>query len=178
MFRTTYENNKKELDIVRYGTFEEDEKDIKNAGIEELENIIDSYLNRIKNLEQKKNEFELRKTYLSRNENKELLSLDDQINRCKNYIMNLKKQLYGYNSEYIRKRVIEEELMIVMSYQRNNKTKEEIEKMQELTKPFILSKKKIKLEKLKEIKKKISLFKTGVKNRINEKTLTKKIEKI
>lgn len=178
MFRTTYENNKKELDIVRYGTFEEDEKDIKNAGIEELENIIDSYLNRIKNLEQKKNEFEFRKTYLSRNENKELLSLDDQINRCKNYIMNLKKQLYGYNSEYIRKRVIEEELMIVMSYQRNNKTKEEIEKMQKLTKPFILSKKKIKLEKLKEIKKKISLFKIGVKNRINEKTLTKKIEKI
>lgn len=178
MFRTTYENNKKELDIVRYGTFKGDEKDIKNAGIEELENIIDSYLNRIKNLEQKKNEFELRKTYLSRNENKELLSLDDQINRCKNYIMNLKKQLYGYNSEYIRKRVIEEELMIVMSYQRNNKTKEEIEKMQKLTKPFILSKKKIKLEKLKEIKKKISLFTTGVKNRINEKTLTKKIEKI
>ena len=177
MFRTTYENNKKELDIVRYGTFEGDEKDIKNAGIEELENIIDSYLNRI-NLEQKKNEFELRKTYLSRNENKELLSLDDQINRCKNYIMNLKKQLYGYNSEYIRKQVIEEELMIVMSYQRNNKTKEEIEKMQKLTKPFILSKKKIKLEKLKEIKKKISLFTTGVKNRINEKTLTKKIEKI
>ena len=178
MFRTTYENNKKELDIVRYSTFEGDEKDIKNAGIEELENIIDSYLNRIKNLEQKKNEFELRKTYLSRNENKELLSLDDQINRCKNYITNLKKQLYGYNSEYIRKRVIEEELMIVMSYQRNNKTKEEIEKMQKLTKPFILSKKKIKLEKLKEIKKKISLFTTGVKNRINEKTLTKKIEKI
>lgn len=178
MFRTTYENNKKELDIVRYGTFEGDEKDIKNAGIEELENIIDSYLNRIKNLEQKKNEFELRKTYLSRNENKELFSLDDQINRCKNYIMNLKKQLYGYNSEYIRKRVIEEELMIVMSYQRNNKTKEEIEKMQKLTKPFILSKKKIKLEKLKEIKKKISLFKIGVKNRINEKILTKKIEKI
>ena len=29
MFRTTYENNKKELDIVRYGTFEGDEKDIK-----------------------------------------------------------------------------------------------------------------------------------------------------
>ena len=92
--------------------------------------------------------------------------------------MNLKKQLYGYNSEYIRKRVIEEELIVVMSYQRNNKTKEEIEKMQKLTKPFILSKKKIKLEKLKEIKKKISLFTTGVKNRINEKTLTKKIEKI
>ena len=44
MFRTTYENNKKELDIVRYGTFEGDEKDIKNAGIEELENIIDSIL--------------------------------------------------------------------------------------------------------------------------------------
>ena len=87
MFRTTYENNKKELDIVRYGTFKGNEKDIKNAGIEELENIIDSYLNRIKNLEQKKNEFEFRKTYLSRNENKELLSLDDQINRCKNYIM-------------------------------------------------------------------------------------------
>lgn len=178
MLRTTYENNKKELDMIRYGTLEGNEKDIKNAGIEELENIIDSYLNRIKNLEQKKNEFELRKTYLSRNENKELLSLDDQINRCKNYIMNLKKQLYGYNSEYIRKRVIEEELMIVMSYQRNNKTKEEIEKMQKLTKPFILSKKKVKLEKLKEIMKKISLFKTGVKNRINEKTLTKKIEKI
>lgn len=178
MLRTTYENNKKELDMIRYGTLEGNEKDIKNAGIEELENTINNYIKRIKNLEQKKNEFELRKTYLSRNENKELLSLDDQINRCKNYIMNLKKQLYGYNSEYIRKRVIEEELMIVMSYQRNNKTKEEIEKMQKLTKPFILSKKKIKLEKLKEIKKKISLFKTGVKNRINEKTLTKKIEKI
>ena len=178
MLRTTYENNKKELDVVRYGTLEGDEKDIKNAGIEELENTIDSYLNRIKNLEQKKNEFELRKTYLSRNENKELLSLDDQINRCKNYIMNLKKQLYGYNSEYIRKRVIEEELMIVMSYQRNNKTKEEIEEMQMLTKPFKVSKKKLKLERLKEIKKKISLFKTSVKNRISEKTLTKKIEKI
>ena len=120
----------------------------------------------------------LRKENLDKSANQEFLYLDDQINRCKTYIMNLKKQLYGYNSEYIRKRVIEEELMIVMSYQRNNKTKEEIEKMQKLTKPFILSKKKVKLEKLKEIKKKISLFKTGVKNRINEKTLTKKIEKI
>lgn len=178
MFRTTYENNKKELDIVRYGTFEGDEKDIKNAGIEELENIIDSYLNRIKNLEQKKNEMKLRKENLDKSANQEFLCLDDQINRCKTYIMNLKKQLYGYNSEYIRKRVIEEELMVVMSYRRKNKTDKEIEEMQNLTKPFILSKKKVKLEKLKEIKKKISLFKTGVKNRINEKTLTKKIEKI
>lgn len=178
MFRTTYENNKKELDVVRYGTFEGDEKDIKNAGIEELENTIDSYLNRIKNLEHKKNEFELRKTYLSRNENKELLSLDDQINRCKNYIINLKKQLYDYNSEYIRKRVIEEELMVVMSYQRKNKTEKEIEEMQSLTKPFVASKKKVKLEKLKEMKEKISLFKTSVKKRISEKTLTKKLEKI
>lgn len=178
MFRTTYENNKKELDIVRYGTFEGDEKDIKNAGIEELENIIDSYLNRIKNLEQKKNEFEFRKTYLSRNENKELLSLDDQINRCKNYIMNLKKQLYGYNSEYIRKRVIEEELIVVMSYQRKNKVDREIEEMQLLTKPFIVSKKKTNLEKLKEIKEKILLFKTNIKSKFSEKVLTKKLKKI
>lgn len=178
MLRTTYENNKKELDMIRYGTLEGNEKDIKNAGIEELENTINNYIKRIKNLEHKKNEIKLRKENLDKSANQEFLYLDDQINRCKTYIMNLKKQLYGYNSEYIRKRVIEEELMIVMSYQRNNKTKEEIEKMQKLTKPFILSKKKIKLEKLKEIKKKISLFTTGVKNRINEKTLTKKIEKI
>ena len=178
MLRTTYENNKKELDMIRYGTLEGNEKDIKNAGIEELENTINNYIKRIKNLEHKKNEMKLRKENLDKSANQEFLYLDDQINRCKTYIMNLKKQLYGYNSEYIRKQVIEEELMIVMSYQRNNKTKEEIEKMQKLTKPFILSKKKIKLEKLKEIKKKISLFKTGVKNRINEKTLTKKIEKI
>lgn len=178
MFRTTYENNKKELDIVRYGTFEGDEKDIKNAGIEELENIIDSYLNRIKNLEQKKNEFELRKTYLSRNENKELLSLDDQINRCKNYIMNLKKQLYGYNSEYIRKQVIEEELIVVMSYQRKNKVDRKIEEMQLLTKPFIVSKKKANLEKLKEIKEKNLLFKTNIKSKFSEKVLTKKLKKI
>ena len=178
MLRTTYENNKKELDMIRYGTLEGNEKDIKNAGIEELENTINNYIKRIKNLEHKKNEMKLRKENLDKSANQEFLCLDDQINRCKNYIMNLKKQLYGYNSEYIRKRVIEEELMIVMSYQRNNKTKEEIEKMQKLTKPFILSKRKVKLEKLKEIKKKISLFKTGAKNRINEKTLTKKIEKI
>ena len=52
--------------------------------------------------------------------------------------MNLKKQLYGYNSEYIRKRVIEEELMVVMSYRRKNKTDKEIEEMQNLTKPFIV----------------------------------------
>ena len=178
MLRTTYENNKKELDMIRYGKLEGNEKDIKNAGIEELENTINNYIKRIKNLEHKKNEMKLRKENLDKSANQEFLYLDDQINRCKTYIMNLKKQLYGYNSEYIRKRVIEEELMIVMSYQRNNKTKEEIEKMQKLTKPFILSKKKVKLEKLKEIKKKISLFKTGVKNRINEKTLTKKIDKI
>lgn len=178
MFITTYENNKKELDIVRYGTFEGDEKDIKNAGIEELENIIDSYLNRIKNLEQKKNEFELRKNYLSRNENKELLSLDDQINRCKNYIMNLKKQLYGYNSEYIRKRVIEEELMVVMSYRRKNKTDKEIEEMQNLTKPFIVSKKKVKIEKLKAVKEKFLLFKSNIKSKFSEKTLTKNLKKI
>ena len=62
------------------------------------------------------------------------------------YIMNLKKQLYGYNSEYIRKRVIEEELMVVMSYRRKNKTDKEIEEMQNLTKPFIVSKKKVKIE--------------------------------
>lgn len=178
MFRTTYENNKKELDIVRYGTFEGDEKDIKNSGIEELENTINNYLIRIKNLEQKKNEFELRKTYLSRNENKELLSLDDQINRCKTYIMNLKKQLYGYNSEYIRKRVIEEELIVVMSYQRKNKVDREIEEMQLLTKPFIVSKKKANLEKLKEIKEKILLFKTNIKSKFSEKVLTKKLKKI
>ncbi len=178
MFRTTYENNKKELDIVRYGTFEGDEKDIKNSGIEELENTINNYLIRIKNLEQKKNEFELRKTYLSRNENKELLSLDDQINRCKTYIMNLKKQLYGYNSEYIRKRVIEEELMVVMSYRGKNKTDKEIEEMQTLTKPFIVSKKKVKLEKLKEVKEKISLFKTSIKSKFSENILTKKLKKI
>ena len=53
MFRTTYENNKKELNVVRYGTFEGNEKDIKNVGIEELENTINNYLKRIKNLEQK-----------------------------------------------------------------------------------------------------------------------------
>ncbi len=174
MFITTYENNKKELDVVRYGTFEGDEKDIKNAGIEELENTINNYLKRIKNLEQKKNEMKLRKENLDKSANQEFLCLDDQINRCKTYIMNLKKQLYGYNSEYIRKRVIEEELMVVMSYRRKNKTDKEIEEMQNLTKPFIVSKK----EKLKEIKEKILLFKTNIKSKFSEKVLTKKLKKI
>lgn len=178
MFRTTYENNKKELDVVRYGTFEGDEKDIKNAGIEELENTINNYLKRIKKLEQKKNEMKLRKEKLDKSANQELLYLDDQINRCKTYIMNLKKQLYGYNSEYIRKRVIEEELIVVMSYRRKNKTDKEIEEMQNLTKPFIVSKKKVKLEKLKEVKEKILLFKLNIKSKFSEKTLTKKLKKI
>ena len=151
MLRTTYENNKKELDMIRYGTLEGNEKDIKNAGIEELENTINNYIKRIKNLEHKKNEIKLRKENLDKSANQEFLYLDDQINRCKTYIMNLKKQLYGYNSEYIRKRVIEEELIVVMSYQRKNKVDREIEEMQLLTKPFIVSKKKANLEKLKEI---------------------------
>ena len=60
MLRTTYENNKKELDMIRYGTLEGNEKDIKNAGIEELENTINNYIKRIKNLEHKKNEIKLR----------------------------------------------------------------------------------------------------------------------
>ena len=94
------------------------------------------------------------------------------------YIMNLKKQLYGYNSEYIRKRVIEEELIVVMSYQRKNKVDREIEEMQLLTKPFIVSKKKANLEKLKEIKEKILLFKTNIKSKFSEKVLTKKLKKI
>jgi len=111
MLRTTYENNKKALDMIRYGTLEGNEKDIKNAGIEELENTINNYIKRIKNLEHKKNEMKLRKENLDKSANQEFLYLDDQINRCKTYIMNLKKQLYGYNSEYIRKRVIEEELI-------------------------------------------------------------------
>ena len=178
MLRTTYENNKKELDIVRYGTFEGDEKDIKNAGIEELENTINNYLKRIKNLEQKKNEMKLRKENSDKSANQEFLYLDDQINRCKTYIMNLKKQLYGYNSEYIRKRVIEEELMVVMSYRRKNKTDKEIEEIQTLTKPFIVSKKKVKLEKLKEVKEKILLFKTSIKSKLSEKSLTKKLKKV
>lgn len=92
--------------------------------------------------------------------------------------MNLKKQLYGYNSEYIRKRVIEEELIVVMSYQRKNKVDREIEEMQLLTKPFIVSKKKANLEKLKEIKEKILLFKTNIKSKFSEKVLTKKLKKI
>ena len=92
--------------------------------------------------------------------------------------MNLKKQLYGYNSEYIRKRVIEEELIVVMSYRRKNKTDKEIEEMQNLTKPFIVSKKKANLEKLKEIKEKILLFKTNIKSKFSEKVLTKKLKKI
>lgn len=178
MFRTTYEKNKKELDIVRYGTLEGNENDIKSAGIEELENTINSYLDRIKNLEKKKNEMKLRQKDLDRNSNKEFLYLDEQINRCKNYIMNLKKQLYGYNSEYMRKRVIEEELMVVMSYQKNNTNDEEIEAMQNFTKPFKLSKKNKKIEKLKVVKEKISLFKTNVKNKFSEKSLTKKLKKI
>ena len=178
MLRTTYENNKKELDMIRYGTFEGNEKDIKNAGIEELENTINNYLIRIKNLEQKKNELKSRKDNLDKSANQEFLYLDDQINRCKTYIMNLKKQLYGYNSEYIRKRVIEEELMVVMSYRGKNKTDKEIEEMQSLTKPFVASKKKVKLEKLKEIKEKISLFKTSVKSKFSENILTKKLKKI
>ena len=164
MFITTYENNKKELDVVRYGTFEGDEKDIKNAGIEELENTINSYIKRIKNLD--------------KSANQEFLCLDDQINRCKTYIMNLKKQLYGYNSEYIRKRVIEEELMVVMSYRRKNKTDKEIEEMQNLTKPFIVSKKKVKIEKLKAVKEKFLLFKSNIKSKFSEKTLTKNLKKI
>ena len=178
MFITTYENNKKELDVVRYGTFEGDEKDIKNSSIEELENTINNYLKRIKNLEQKKNEMKLRKENLDKSANQEFLYLDDQINTCKTYIMNLKKQLYGYNSEYIRKRVIEEELIVVMSYRRKNKTDKEIEEMQNLTKPFIVSKRKVNLEKLKEIKEKISLFKKNIKSKFSEKVLTKKLKKI
>lgn len=178
MFRTTYENNKKELNVVRYGTFEGDGKDIKNSSIEELENTINNYLKRIKNLEQKKNEMKLRKENLDKSANQEFLYLDDQINRCKTYIMNLKKQLYGYNSEYIRKRVIEEELIFVMSYRRKNKTDKEIEEMQNLTKPFIVSKRKVNLEKLKEIKEKISLFKKNIKSKFSEKVLTKKLKKI
>ena len=178
MLRTTYENNKKELDMIRYGTLEGNEKDIKNAGIEELENTINNYIKRIKNLEHKKNEIKLRKENLDKSANQEFLYLDDQINRCKTYIMNLKKQLYGYNSEYIRKRVIEEELIVVMSYQRKNKVDREIEEMQLLTKPFIVSKKKANLEKLKEIKEKILLFKTNIKSKFSEKVLTKKLKKI
>ena len=178
MLRTTYENNKKELDMIRYGTLEGNEKDIKNAGIEELENTINNYIKRIKNLEHKKNEMKLRKENLDKSANQEFLYLDDQINRCKTYIMNLKKQLYGYNSEYIRKRVIEEELIVVMSYQRKNKVDREIEEMQLLTKPFIVSKKKANLEKLKEIKEKILLFKTNIKSKFGEKVLTKKLKKI
>ena len=178
MLRTTYENNKKELDMIRYGTLEGNEKDIKNAGIEELENTINNYVKRIKNLEHKKNEIKLRKENLDKSANQEFLYLDDQINRCKTYIMNLKKQLYGYNSEYIRKRVIEEELIVVMSYQRKNKVDREIEEMQLLTKPFIVSKKKANLEKLKEIKEKILLFKTNIKSKFSEKVLTKKLKKI
>ena len=178
MLRTTYENNKKELDMIRYGTLEGNEKDIKNAGIEELENTINNYIKRIKNLEHKKNEMKLRKENLDKSANQEFLYLDDQINRCKSYIMNLKKQLYGYNSEYIRKRVIEEELIVVMSYQRKNKVDREIEEMQLLTKPFIVSKKKANLEKLKEIKEKILLFKTNIKSKFSEKVLTKKLKKI
>ena len=50
MLRTTYENNKKELDMIRYGTLEGNEKDIKNAGIEELENTINNYIKRIKKI--------------------------------------------------------------------------------------------------------------------------------
>lgn len=178
MFRTTYENNKKELNVVRYGTFEGDGKDIKNSSIEKLENTINNYLKRIKKLEQNKNEMKLRKENLDKSANQEFLYLDDQINRCKTYIMNLKKQLYGYNSEYIRKRVIEEELIVVMSYRRKNKTDKEIEEMQNLTKPFIVSKKKVNLEKLKEIKEKISLFKKNIKSKFSEKVLTKKLKKI
>ena len=178
MFRTTYENNKKELNVVRYGTFEGDGKDIKNSSIEKLENTINNYLKRIKKLEQNKNEMKLRKENLDKSANQEFLYLDDQINRCKTYIMNLKKQLYGYNSEYIRKRVIEEELIVVMSYRRKNKTDREIEEMQLLTKPFIVSKKKVKLEKLKEIKEKISLFKKNIKSKFSEKVLIKKLKKI
>ena len=34
MLRTTYENNKKELDMIRYGTLEGYEKEIKMGGIE------------------------------------------------------------------------------------------------------------------------------------------------
>jgi len=83
--------------------------------------------------------------------------------------MNLKKQLYGYNSEYIRKRVIEEELMVVMSYRRKNKTDKEIEEMQNLTKPFIVSKKKVKIEKLKAVKEKFLLFKSNIKSKFSEK---------
>lgn len=78
MFRTTYENNKKELNVVRYGTFEGDGKDIKNSSIEELENTINNYLKRIKNLEQKKNEMKLRKENLDKSANQEFLYLDDQ----------------------------------------------------------------------------------------------------
>ena len=120
----------------------------------------------------------LRKEKLDKSANQELLYLDDQINRCKTYIMNLKKQLYGYNSEYIRKRVIEEELMVIMSYRRKNKTDKEIEEMQNLTKPFIVSKKKVKIEKLKAVKEKFLLFKSNIKSKFNEKTLTKNLKKI
>lgn len=45
-------------------------------------------------------------------------------------------------------------LMVVMSYRRKNKTDKEIEEMQNLTKPFIVSKKKVKIEKLKAVKEK------------------------
>lgn len=80
MLRTTYENNKKALDMIRYGTLEGNEKDIKNAGIEELENTINNYIKRIKNLEHKKNEMKLRKENLDKSANQEFLYLDDQIN--------------------------------------------------------------------------------------------------
>ena len=65
-----------------------------------------------------------------------------------------------------------------MSYQRKNKVDREIEEMQLLTKPFIVSKKKVKLEKLKEMKEKILLFKLNIKSKFNEKTITKKLKKI
>ena len=65
-----------------------------------------------------------------------------------------------------------------MSYQRKNKVDREIEEMQLLTKPFIVSKKKANLEKLKEIKEKILLFKTNIKSKLSEKLLTKKLKKI
>lgn len=68
--------------------------------------------------------------------------------------------------------------MVVMSYRGKNKTDKEIEEMQTLTKPFIVSKKKVKLEKLKEVKEKISLFKTSIKSKFSENILTKKLKKI
>ena len=66
----------------------------------------------------------------------------------------------------------------ISTYNEKNKVDREIEEMQLLTKPFIVSKKKANLEKLKEIKEKILLFKTNIKSKFSEKVLTKKLKKI